>query len=103
MPYGFYELVIMLFLFTFGLCTCVVGFYELVVVGFYELYELVGLCTCRRCNGLVWTLYTLVRTCMDYMHLLYVVEVLHILLLWIYIIYVELYAGNNEKQQKSKK
>jgi hypothetical protein len=40
---------------------------------------------------------------MNYMYLLYVVEVLHILLLWIYIIYIELCAGINEKQQNPEK
>ena len=40
--------------------------YALVIVG---LYALVRLCTCRRCNGLVWTVYALVCTCMHSMHL----------------------------------
>jgi hypothetical protein len=61
--------------------------YALVLVGLYEPYgfyivmDLYGLY--MHFYALVWTLCTCYMSSFDSMHLLYVVEVLHILLLWI--------------------
>lgn len=54
-------------------------------------------------HPLSWhTFYALVCTLMDYMYLLYLGAVLHILLLRIYIIYIELCAGNKQNSKKLK-